>query len=164
LDAISPEFTSTVGSGKSVTWPVGVAGKGNDGVTALIKQTPGAIGYVEFGYAENNKLTMAALQNKSGNFIAPTIESGAATLASVKLPENLRAFITDPEGANDYPIATFTWLLVKKAYPDATKATAVKAFVTYGLSTGQAIASELGYITLPASVVTQVQAVLATVK
>ena len=164
LDAISPEFTSTVGSGKSVTWPVGVAGKGNDGVTALIKQTPGAIGYVEFGYAENNKLTMASLQNKAGNFIAPTIESGAATLASVKLPENLRAFITDPEGAHDYPIATLTWLLVKKTYTDASKAAAVKAFVTYGLTTGQAIASQLGYITLPANVVTQVQIALATVK
>jgi len=164
LDAISPEFTSTVGSGKSVTWPVGVAGKGNDGVTALIKQTPGAIGYVEFGYAENNKLTMASLQNKAGNFIAPTIESGAATLASVKLPENLRAFITDPEGANDYPIATLTWLLVRKTYTDANKAAAVKAFITYGLTTGQSIAPQLGYITLPANVVTQIQIALATVK
>ena len=164
LDAVSSDFATKVGSGKSVTWPVGVAGKGNDGVTALIKQTLGAIGYVEFGYAENNKLTMAALQNKAGNFITPSIESGAATLASVNLPENLRAFITDPEGANDYPIATFTWLLVKKTYTDATKAAAVKAFVNYGLTTGQAVAPELGYITLPANVVAKVQAALATVK
>ena len=164
LDAVSADFASKVGSGKSVTWPVGVAGKGNDGVTALIKQTLGAIGYVEFGYAENNKLTMAALQNKAGNFISPSIESGAATLASVNLPENLRAFITDPEGANDYPIATFTWLLVKKTYTDAAKAAAVKAFVNYGLTTGQAVAPELGYITLPANVVAKVQAALATVK
>ncbi len=164
LDAVSADFKAKVGSGKSVTWPVGVAGKGNDGVTALIKQTPGAIGYVEFGYASNNKLTMAALQNKSGNFIAPSIESGAATLASVKLPENFRAFITDPEGANDYPIATFTWLLVKKNYPAADKAAAVKAFVSYGLTTGQSVAPQLGYITLPASVVAKVEAALATVK
>jgi phosphate transport system substrate-binding protein len=164
LNAVNPEFASKVGSGKSVTWPVGVAAKGNEGVTAVIKQTPGAIGYVEFGYAENNKLTKASLQNKAGNFIAPTIESGAAALASVNLPENLRAFITDPEGANDYPIASFTWLLVKKTYTDAAKAAAVKAFVTYGLTTGQAIAPELGYITLPANVVTQVQAALATIK
>ena len=141
-----------------------MAAKGNEGVTAVIKQTPGAIGYVEFGYAENNKLTMASLQNKAGNFITPTIESGAATLASVKLPENLRDFITDPEGANDYPIASFTWLLVKKTYTDAAKAAAVKAFVTYGITTGQSIAPELGYITLPASVVTKVQAALATIK
>ena len=164
LAAISAEFSSNVGNGKSVTWPVGVAGKGNDGVTALIKQTPGAVGYVEYGYAANNKLTTASLQNKAGSFVAPTIESGAATLASVSLPENLRAFITDPEGPNDYPIATFTWLLVKKSYSAPTKASAVKAFVTYGLTMGQSVAPELGYITLPESVVTKVRAALDTVK
>jgi phosphate transport system substrate-binding protein len=162
--AISPEFASKVGSGKQVTWPVGVSGKGNDGVTALIKQTPGAIGYVEYGYAANNKLTMASLQNKSGNFVAPTIESGASTLASVNLPANFRAFITDPEGANDYPIATFTWLLVKKTYADAAKSAAIKAFVNYGLTAGQQSAPELGYITLPASVVEKVAAALQTIK
>lgn len=164
LAAISPAFSSQVGSGKSVTWPVGVAGKGNDGVTALIKQTPGAIGYVEYGYAENNKLTSASLQNKAGAFVAPTLESGAATLASVNLPENFRAFITDPEGAQDYPIATFTWLLVKKTYPNAAKASAVKAFVTYGLTTGQAAAPALGYIALPEAVATKVRAALDSIK
>jgi len=164
LSAVSPDFATKVGNGKSVTWPVGVAGKGNDGVTSLIKQTPGAIGYVEYGYAVHNKLTMASLENKSGNFVAPTLESGAATLASVNLPENFRAFITDPEGANDYPIATFTWLLVKKSYPSADKATAVKAFVTYGLTTGQAVAAELGYISLPDSVAKKVQAAVDGVK
>ena len=164
IAAVSPDFATKVGSGKQVTWPVGVSGKGNDGVTALIKQTPGAIGYVEFGYAANNKLTMASLQNKSGNFVAPTIESGAATLASVALPANFRAFITDPEGANDYPIATLTWLLVKKSNTDAAKAAAIKAFVNYGLTTGQQAAPELGYISLPASVVEKVTAALQTVK
>ena len=164
IAAISPDFATKVGSGKQVTWPVGVSGKGNDGVTALIKQTPGAVGYVEYGYAANNKLAMASLQNKSGNFVAPTIESGAATLASVTLPADFRAFITDPEGANDYPIATFTWLLVKKTYTDAAKAAAIKAFVKYGLTTGQQAAPELGYITLPASVVEKVSAALQTVK
>lgn len=164
LAAISPEFSSKVGSGKSVTWPVGVAGKGNDGVTALIKQTPGAIGYLEFGYAENNKLTVASLQNKTGHFIAPTIAGGAATLSSVSLPADLRAFITDPEGSGDYPVATFTWLLVKKIYADAVKASAVKAFVTYGLTTGQQVAPALGYITLPDTVVSKVRAALAAVK
>jgi phosphate transport system substrate-binding protein len=164
IAAVSPEFKDKVGSGKQVTWPVGVSGKGNDGVTALIKQTPGAIGYVEYGYAANNKLTMASLQNKSGNYVAPTIESGAATLASVALPANFRAFINDPDGANDYPIATFTWLLVKKTYTDAAKAAAVKAFVNYGLTTGQQAAPELGYITLPSSVVEKVLAALQAVK
>jgi phosphate transport system substrate-binding protein len=162
--AVSPEFKSKVGSGKSVTWPVGVAGKGNDGVTAIIKQTPGAIGYVEFGYAENNKLAMASLQNKAGNFIVPTIESGSSTLASVNLPENLRAFITDPEGAKDYPIASFSWILVKKTYADAGKAAAVKAYVNYGLTKGQSVAPQLGYIVLPESVVKKAQAALAKVQ
>lgn len=164
IAAISPEFATKVGSGKQVTWPVGVSGKGNDGVTALIKQTPGAVGYVEYGYAVNNKVSMASLQNKSGNFIAPSIESGSATLASVVLPANFRAFINDPEGANDYPIATFTWLLVKKSYPDAKKSKAIKAFVTYGLTDGQKAAPELGYITLPSSVTEKVLAALETVK
>ncbi len=164
LAAINPDFSSQVGSGKSVTWPVGLAGKGNDGATTLIKQTPGAVGYVEYGYAVNNRLAMASLQNKSGAFVAPTAESGAATLAAVALPENFRAFISDPEGANDYPIATFTWLLVKKTYADAAKGAAVKAFVSYGLTEGQATAPQLGYLPLPAEVVTKVRAVLETVR
>lgn len=164
LAAINPDFSEKVGIGKSVTWPVGLAGKGNDGVTALVKQTPGAVGYVEYGYALNNRLPMASLQNRSGAFILPTIESGAATLASVKLPENFRAFINDPEEANGYPIATLSWLLVKKTYADAVKADAVKAFVTYGLSKGQAIAPQLGYVILPDEVVTKVRFALETVK
>ena len=161
---VSSEFKDKVGSGKSVTWPVGVAGKGNDGVTALIKSTPGSIGYVEYGFAANNKLSMADLQNKAGNFITPSVESAATTLASVKLPSDMRAFILDPKGENDYPIVTFTWLIVKKEYADPAKAAAVKAFVTYGLTKGQAIAPQLGYVTLPQEVVTKAQAALETVK
>jgi phosphate transport system substrate-binding protein len=164
IAAISPVFAKKVGSGKQVDWPVGVFGKGNDGVTTLIKQTPGAIGYVEYGYAAINKLTMASLQNKSGHFIVPTIGSGAASLASVSLPDDFRAFITDPEGAEDYPIATFSWLLVKKTYADPAKAAAIKAFVNYGLTAGQQAAPELGYISLPAPVVAKVTAALQNVK
>jgi phosphate transport system substrate-binding protein len=161
---VSSEFKEKVGSGKAVTWPVGVAGKGNEGVTALIKQTPGSIGYVEYGFAAHNNLTMAALENKARTFITPSIESAAATLASVKLPGDFRAFILDPKGANDYPVVTFTWILVKKTYADAAKAAAVKAFVTYGLTKGQATAPQLGYVTLPSEVVTKAQAALETVK
>jgi len=161
---VSAEFKEKVGSGKAVTWPVGVAGKGNEGVTALIKQTPGSIGYVEFGFAAHNNLTMAALENKARNFITPSIESAAATLASVKLPDDLRAFILDPMGANDYPVVSFTWLLVRKTYADAAKAAAVKAFVAYGLTTGQATAPLLGYVTLPQEVVTKALAALEPVK
>jgi phosphate transport system substrate-binding protein len=164
LGAVSQDFTSKVGVGKSVTWPVGVAGKGNEGVTALIKQTPGSIGYVEYGYALNNKLAMASLENRVGNYIIPTIESGASTLASVNLPENFRAFITDPAGSGDYPIASFTWLLVRKNNPDPAKGAAIKEFITYGLTRGQSVAPELGYVTLPEPVVKRAQAALEAVK
>jgi len=164
LSAISPAFKDAVGEDKSVTFPVGQGGKGNEGVTAIIKQAPGTIGYVEYGYAEHNGLSMASLQNKSGNFVKPAPESGAATLASVELPANLRIWPADPNGAQDYPIATFTWLLLNKKYDDATKLKALKDFVTYGLTDGQKFAPELGYIPLPAPVVEKAKAALATVQ
>ena len=105
LSAVSKDFADQVGTDKSVTFPVGVGGKGNEGVTALIKQTPGTIGYVEYGYAKGNGLQMAVVQNKSGNFIKPADDSGAATLSHMELPANLRAWPVDPAGKEDYPIA-----------------------------------------------------------
>jgi len=164
LAAISPDFDKEVGEGKAVTWPTGVAGKGNEGVTALIKQSPGAVGYVEFGYAKNNGLEMAMLENKSGEFVSPTDESAAATLASVTLPENLRVWPSDPEGKGNYPIVTFTWLLVYGEYSDAVIKDAVVKFVTFGLTDGQKFASDLGYVSLPESVIAKAKAALATVK
>jgi phosphate transport system substrate-binding protein len=150
LSAINPEFQDKVGEGTTVTWPAGVAGKGNDGVTALIKQTPGAIGYVEYGYAVNNKLKFATLENKSGNYVKATPESGAATLAEAQFPPNLlRAWVPDPAGKDAYPIATFTWLLLYKTYPDQTKWNALKEFINFGLTDGQKFSNELGYIPLP---------------
>jgi phosphate transport system substrate-binding protein len=154
LSAISPEFNDKVGKGTTVTWPVGVAGKGNDGVTALIKQTPGAIGYVEYGYAVNNKLKFAALENKSGDYVKATPESGAATLSEAQFPPNvLRAWVPDPAGKDAYPIATFTWLLLYKNYADQTKWNALKEFVDFGLADGQKFSNDLGYIPLPKPVV-----------
>ncbi len=165
LAAISPKFAEEIGVDKSTdAWPVGVGGKGNEGVTALVKQAPGTVGYVEYGYAEHNDLAMASVENKSGNFVKPTPESGAATLASVTLPENLRVWPEDPAGANDYPIATFTWILLYKKYDNAAKLKALKDFVTYGLTEGQKVAPELGYIPLPAPVVEKCKAALATVQ
>lgn len=161
---VSAEFTDKVGAGKSVTWPVGVAGKGNEGVTALIKSTPGAIGYVEYGFAANSKLSMAALENHAHNFITPSVESATSTLASVQLPSNLCVSVIDPKGADDYPIVTFTWLLVKKQYADSGKAAALKAFITYGLTQGQLSAPQLGYATLSPEVVSKALVALATVK
>jgi len=165
LSAISPDFNTQVGEGTTVTWPTGVAGKGNDGVTALIKQTPGAIGYVEYGYAKNNKLTFAQLQNKSGAFVAATAESGAATLNSTQFPsEILRAWPSDPDAKDAYPISTFTWLLLYKKYDNKEALDVLKKFVTYGLSDGQKFADELGYIPLPKEVAAKSEAALKSVE
>jgi len=164
LAAISPEFDEEVGFDKSVTFPVGVGGKGNEGVTALIKQRSGTIGYIEFGYAEQNKLSVASVENKSGNFVAPTPESGAAALASVELPDNLRVWPVDPAAPEAYPITTFSWLLLYQKYDDAAKLKALKDFVTYGLTEGQSFAVELGYIPLPEPVVAKANAALASIE
>ena len=165
LSAISPVFKDQVGEGTSVTWPTGVAGKGNDGVTALIKQNKGAIGYVEYGYAKNNKLSFAALQNKAGEFVTATTASGAATLATTQFPANLlRAWPSDPEGKEAYPISTFTWLLLYKKYDNTQAAEAVKKFVNYGLTEGQKFAEELGYIPLPKEVIDKNLEALKTVQ
>lgn len=156
LSSISEEWANSIGEGKSVEWPTGkgtfVGGKGNEGVTAQIQQTEGAIGYVEYGYAANNGLTMASLENKSGNFIDASEETASATLDAVELPENLRAFITDPEGDQSYPIVTYTWMLAYKEYDDPAKAKAMEVMIEYGLNQGQEVAPQLGYVALPKSV------------
>jgi phosphate transport system substrate-binding protein len=163
LATISKEFADQVGSDKSVTWPIGAGGKGNEGVTALIKQTPGTVGYVEYGYAANNGLAFASLENKAGKFVKADEKSGAAALVG-ELPANLRVWFSDPESADAYPIATFTWLLLYGKYDDAAKLDALKKFVKWGLTDGQKLAPELGYIPLPASVVEKDMAALETVK
>jgi phosphate transport system substrate-binding protein len=156
LSAVSDAWKSGPGAGKTVNFPVGVAGKGNPGVAALIKQTPGAIGYVEFGYAQQTSMPMAVLENKSGKFVKASLESGKSALASVELPPNLRAWISDPAGADAYPIVTYTWLLCYKKYDDPKIADALKSVIRYGLSTGQTFSVQLGYIPLPENVITAV--------
>ncbi|KST67584.1 phosphate ABC transporter substrate-binding protein PstS [Mastigocoleus testarum] len=158
LSAISPEWKEKVGAGKTVEWPVGVGGKGNEGVTAQIKQTEGSIGYIEYGYAKNNNVTFAALQNKDGEFVTPTDESASQTLSAVTLPENLRAFIEDPEGKESYPIVTYSWILAYKKYDNPAKAKAMEAMIEYGLTEGQKVSKELGYVPLPENVVQKVAA------
>lgn len=160
LNALSPEWQQTIGAGKTVQWPTDrgkfIGGKGNEGVTAAVQQNEGALGYVEYGYAKNNNLTMAVLQNKAGNFVTPDDASAAETLAAVELPENLRAFIINPEGDNSYPIVTYTWILVYKDYDDPEKAKAMEAMIQYGLTQGQEQAPALGYVPLPKTVVEKV--------
>ena len=160
---MSSEFSDKVGVGKSVKWPVGLAGKGNDGVTALVQRNRGSIGYLEFGFAKATELPMAELENKSGAYVVPSDASGSATLATIVLPENLRDFSFDPTGASAYPMTGFTWFLLKKEY-GAEKSKALKDFVTYALTKGQSLAPELGYLALPSSVVEKSKKALATVK
>lgn len=163
LAAISPEFAQVVGAGRSVKWPVGLSGKGNDGVTALIKQTRGSFGYMEFGFAKNNQLPMVILENKAGEFVAPSLASGSASLMSIQLPANLRDFAYDPTGRDNYPITGFTWIVLKKEYP-AEKKVALFDFMNYALTTGQLIAPQLGYLPLPAPVVQKALEALAEMK
>ena len=158
LSAVSPEWKEKVGAGKTVEWPTGVGGKGNEGVTAQIKQTEGSIGYIEYGYAKNNDVPFAALQNKDGEFVVPTDESASKTLSAVELPENLRAFIEDPDGAESYPIVTYSWILAYKKYDNPAKAKAMEAMIEYGLTEGQKVSKELGYVPLPEDVVQKVAA------
>jgi len=158
LSAISPEWKTKVGDGKSVKWPVGIGAKGNEGVTAQILQTPASIGYVEYSYAKQSNLKFASLENKAKQFVSASEESASKTLASVTLPENLRVFISDPEGADSYPIVTYTWILAYKKYTDANKAKAVEATIEYALTDGQKLAAELGYVPLPVNVIAKVAA------
>jgi phosphate transport system substrate-binding protein len=129
-----------------------VGAKGNEGVTAQLQQTEGAIGYIEYGYAQNHGLAQAALENKAGNFLTPTPESAAATLGAIALPENLLALITDPEGDTSYPVVTYTWLLAYKQYDDPNQALGMELMIQHGLTQGQTVAAELGYVPLPEDV------------
>ncbi|MBM9614678.1 phosphate ABC transporter substrate-binding protein PstS [Desulfobulbus rhabdoformis] len=167
LAAISPEFAKNPGYGKTVNWPSAikmVKAPKNDGVTATIKQTPGAIGYIEYGYAKMTKQPMAKLENKAGKFVAPGLEGGQAALANAKLPENMIAWITDPAGDQSYPIATYTWMMFYKKYSDPAKAEILRNMVAYCLDHGQKIADKIGYIPLPANVVEKVRAASANIQ
>jgi len=131
LSKVSSNWRDKVGRGTAVSWPVGLGGKGNEGVTGLVKQTPNAIGYVELVYAVQNKLPYADIKNRTGNFVTPTLESvtAAAAATAAKMPEDFRVSITDPAAADAYPIASFTWLLVPSRIADADKGKAIIDFL-----------------------------------
>ena len=156
LSAINEKWKKGPGAGTSVEWPGGVAGKKNDGVAALISQTPGAIGYIEYGFAISSKQPMATLENKGGKFVAPTLASAASALQKVELPADMRAWVTDPEGDEAYPIVTYTWILAKKKYEDAAKAKALKEVLKWSLSEGQKTSESLQYVALPEAIATRV--------
>ncbi|MBD1907582.1 phosphate ABC transporter substrate-binding protein PstS [Trichocoleus sp. FACHB-6] len=164
LSAISPDWKGGPGAGKTVNWPVGVGAKGNEGVTAQLLQSEGAIGYVEYGYAKQQNIPVAALENKAGKFIDPSGEAAANTLAAATLPADLQVSITDPEGDNSYPIVTYTWIMAYKTYEDPQKAQALKNVLNWSLTEGQKYSEELGYVPLPAPVVQKVQAAVNSIQ
>jgi len=166
LAAISPEFKQKVGQGTTVNWPESdkiVAAPKNDGVTATIKQTPGAIGYIEWGYAKLTKADVALLQNKSGKYVAAGGEGGALALASAEFPPDLIVWVDDPADPGAYPIASFTWQLFYQKQ-DPQKADYLRKLVAYGLTEGQKIADSMGYIPLPPSVIEKVKAASAKIQ
>jgi phosphate transport system substrate-binding protein len=155
LSKVSPEWEKTVGRGTSVNWPVGIGGKGNEGVTGLVKQTPNAIGYVELVYALQNGLPYADVRNRAGRYVPPSLASvtAAAAAAAAKMPEDFRVSITDPASPDAYPISSFTWLLVPKRIADKTKGEIIKQFLGWMLSDGQAMTTPLNYAPLPPAVI-----------
>jgi phosphate transport system substrate-binding protein len=164
LAAISPAWKAGPGVGKSVQWPVGIGAKGNEGITALIRQTRGAIGYVEYSFARQNKIPTALLQNKAGKFVPYNAQTATAALSEIKLDANLQGREPDPNGAEAYPIVSFTWIMAYRDYPDDNKAKALREVLTSSLTQGQTVADSLGYIPLPASVVTKAKELVAKIK
>jgi phosphate transport system substrate-binding protein len=160
LSKVSPDWQQKVGKGTSVNWPVGLGGKGNEGVAGQVKNTPGALGYVELAYAVKNKMPVASVKNAAGKFIEPTIASttAAAAGAAKNMPSDFRVSLTNPPGDDAYPIASFTWLLVYKDQQNELKGRAVAKFLWWMSHEGQKYADELLYAPLPQSVVKQVEA------
>ena len=164
LSKVSPEWQRNVGRGTSVNWPVGLGGKGNEGVAGLVKQTPNAIGYVELIYALQNKLPYGDVRNRAGQFVLASLESvTAAAAAAENMPDDFRVSITDPPAAAAYPIASFTWLLVPTRIADAEKGAAIKKFLEWMLSDGQSFAAPLNYAPLPLAVVTRERQALSKI-
>jgi phosphate transport system substrate-binding protein len=156
LSKVSPEWQKKVGRATSVSWPVGLGGKGNEGVTQQVKQSPGSIGYVELIYALSNKLPAAKIRNPAGALVSPTLKSVAAAAAGTQLPPNtdFRVSITNAPGQDSYPISSFTWLLVRKEDSDTVRAKTIHDFIAWMLEPpAQRIAADLHYAPLPVPVI-----------
>jgi phosphate transport system substrate-binding protein len=152
VSKISSEWKSKAGTNTSVNWPTGIGGKGNEGVSGQVKQTPGAIGYVELIYAIQNKLPYADVKNSAGEFVKPTIESVTAALATADIPDDFRFSMTNAPGKDAYPIAGATWLLVYQQQKDATKGKKLVEFLKWSMTKGEEMAKTLDYAPLPESV------------
>lgn len=165
LSTVSVEWRAKVGRGKSIRWPVGLGGKGNEGVAGLVKQTPGAVGYVELAYAKQNKMAMAALKNREGTFILPSIEStsAAAAGAAKTMPADFRVSLVNAPGKDSYGICGMTWLLVYKSQKDPAKGKALVSFLKWAIRDGQKIGPTLDYAPLPKPVVDMVDKALTQI-
>ena len=154
LSKVSPEWKEKVGQGTSVNWPVGLGGKGNDGVTGVVKQSEGGFGYVEIAYAIQNHMPYCLLKNKAGKFVGPDLAalSAAAAGAAANMPKDMRVMITDSDGPKSYPICGFTWLLIYQNPKDKQKGKEIAAFLHWALTKGQEYCRDLNYGALPATV------------
>lgn len=166
LSKVSPEWEKQVGKNTSVKWPVGLGGKGNEGVTGQIKQTAGSIGYVELIYAVKNNLPYGSVKNASGDYVKADVNSVSAAAASTasSIPDDFRVSITNASGKGAYPISTFTWLLIPSKISDAGKRDAIKKFVKWALTTGQGEAGSLDYAPLPKQVQAKELTAIAKIK
>ncbi|GAB4378513.1 MAG: hypothetical protein Kow00121_30510 [Elainellaceae cyanobacterium] len=162
LAAACPNWTA--GFGKVVEWPTGTGAKGNEGVTAQIQQAPGAIGYVEYAYADVNNLEMAAIENQAGNIVEPSPETAARAFTGEDVPADFALLVSDPSAPDAYPIVGLTWMLFYSTYQEQAKAEAIKEIVTYGLTTGKQAAIDLGYIPLDQPLIRKVQEAVATLQ
>ena len=166
LAKVSDEWRSRVGVSTAVSWPAGIGGKGNEGVSGLVSQTPGSIGYVELVYALQNDMSYGAVQNPAGEFLQASAESvtAAAAGAAPTMPADFRVSITNAEGAGAYPVSSFTWMLFYENPTDKARAAAMVDFMKWALTDGQAYCADLGYAPLPDSVVQQELAALARIQ
>jgi len=161
LSTVSDKWAQRVGRGRSLQWPTGLGARGNEGVAGLVRQLPGSIGYVEQAYAEQNNLAQAALQNRDGHFVLPSLDAASLSAAGVDMPADYRVSIVNGAGEGVYPIATFTWLLVYEEAFDEEKGKALADFLWWAIHDGQAFAPELQYAPLPDKVVQRLEETLA---
>ena len=165
LTAVSPAWSSSLGKGKEIKWPVGLGGKGNEGVAGQVKQTPGSIGYVELAYAKQNKLPYANVKNATGKYVTPTIATVTAAAAGIKLPKNTdyRVSIVNAPGKDSYPISSMTWILVYQNQLDRVKGQKLVDFLRWAYTSGEKTAESLDYAPLPQAMRAQLQRRLASI-
>lgn len=164
LSSVSNEWKLGVGKGTAVNWPIGLGGKGNEGVAGLVKQTPGALGYVELSYAVKNNLAYAWMQNSAGNFIEPTLESTSKAAEGVTIPSDFRVSLVNSANDQAYPVAGFTWLLIYRNPDDIVKGKAIVDFIKWAVHDGQQYTKDLLYAPLPPDVVAMIDKKLEEVK